>query len=127
MSLRTPLMAVFLLNLIAGGLCRDQPQPAPADQAGAESATDEVHRLQRLRDADRLRQDSEREDWVTQTAALRGVASLLALGQVVTLVWLMVEIRRRRVLAAVLLQWPPRPGAGDSGAGSAGGAATPDS
>jgi hypothetical protein len=104
---------VFIGSLLATG-CDEEPEP-PSQQAVEEAwrradhatqqsvaAQADVKHLARLRDIDRLRYHSDVADLSTQTSTLRGLAITLFLALLAALIWLAVEIRRRRILSAII-------------------------
>jgi hypothetical protein len=96
--------------------CRDAPAPPSQDAVNqawkrsdqaVEKAADaevQVRHLRRLRDLDRLRFDTETAELTTAVWWLQGVAALLVLGLLVLMIWLAVEIRRRRALSTVVIR-----------------------
>jgi len=96
--------------------CRDAPAPPSqdavdqawkrSDQAVDKAAEAEVQvrHLRRLRDLDRLRYDTETAELTAAVWWLRGLAALLVFGLLSVMIWLAIEIRRRRVLSAVVIR-----------------------
>lgn len=107
--------AFILVHCLLLGIgCRDDPEPPSqqavdeawrrADQAIHQSATAQadVKHIARLRDIDRLRYQADVAELSTQVSTLRGLVIVLMLALLAALIWLAVEIRRRRVLSAVM-------------------------
>ena len=102
-------IVVFMVSVSSCPGCREPPDPPSqeavdmawqrADQAvvSAEQARNEARQAVRLRDIDRLRAEAERDELASQVSVLRGVALSLSLLFLVTLPWLAVEVRRRRM------------------------------
>src|SRR5438552_10676796 len=74
------------------------------DDAVQQSAAshDEVKHIARLRDIDRLRYKAEVSDLTSQVDMLRTVCIGLLLVLLAAMIWLAVEIRRRRVLTVIV-------------------------
>ncbi len=68
----------------------------------AVEAEQQVRHVRRLRDIDRVRYEAEAAEWRAQLSVMRGLLVGIAALLVATMAWLAVEIRRRRVLSAVL-------------------------
>ncbi len=107
-------LAAAAVVLLAVSCDEDQPKP-PTQQAVEQSwqrtdqavqqaaeAEQQVRHERRLRDIDRLRSEAQLGELLAHATVLRGLALTLTLALLAALVWLAVEIRRRRVLAAVL-------------------------
>ncbi len=105
---------MFSSVLLASTCGRDEPPPPTqeaveqswrrTDQAvqQAAEAEQQAQHERRLRDLERLRSAGELADLHGQVTFLRGLVAALALALLAGGLWLAVEIRRRRVLAAVL-------------------------
>ena len=75
-----------------------------ADQVARQAveAEQQVRHVRRLRDIDRVRYEAEAAEWRAQLSVMRGLLVGIAALLVATMAWLAVEIRRRRVLSAVV-------------------------
>ena len=71
-------------------------------RAEVAAAEQQVRHVRRLRDIDRVRYEAEAAEWRAQLSVMRGLLVGIAALLVATMAWLAVEIRRRRVLSAVL-------------------------
>ena len=84
------------------------PETPPSRQAlqdairQAADADAQARHQARLRDIDRLRYESAEGELHARIETLRGLAIGLSLALMAGMVWLAVEIRRRRIVAAVL-------------------------
>ena len=107
--------ALILVPCLVGTVgCRDAPESPSqqsvdeawkrADQAAQQSvaAQSDVKHVARLRDIDRLRYQTDVAELSAQVSTMRGLAVTLSLALLAALMWLAVEIRRRRVLSAVM-------------------------
>jgi len=114
MSLRrVPALVLIALSVFPAG-CDDDPEPPSqqsvkeawkrADQAVQQSvaAQSDVKHIARLRDIDRLRYQADVAELSQQVSTLRGLSIGLSLALLAALIWLAVEIRRRRILSAVV-------------------------
>ena len=107
------LCALWLIGPLGTG-CDEEPDPPSqqaveeawkrADQAVQHSvaAQADVKHITRLRDIDRLRYQADVADLTVQVSTLRSLAIGLSMILLAALVWLAVEIRRRRILAAIV-------------------------
>ncbi len=68
----------------------------------AAEAEQQLRHERRLRDIDRLRSEAEITTLETRLHTLRGLSLTLTLAVFAAIVWLAVEIRRRRILSAVV-------------------------
>jgi hypothetical protein len=66
------------------------------------AAQTDLKHIARLRDIDRLRYQGDVSEMSAQLSTLRGLAVTLSLALLAALIWLAVEIRRRRVLSSVI-------------------------
>ena len=66
------------------------------------SAHDEVKHIARLREIDRMRYQADVSDLTSQLDTVRTVCVGLMLVMLAAIVWLAVEIRRRRIITAVV-------------------------
>ena len=75
-----------------------------ADQVARQAveAEQQVRHVRRLRDIDRMRYEAVVAEWQSQLLVMRGLLLGITAVLLATLVWLAVEIRRRRVLSAVI-------------------------
>lgn len=108
-----PALVFIIGHLFAVG-CDEEPDPPSqqsveeawkrADHATRQSvaAQADVKHLARLRDIDRLRYRADVAELSTQASTLRGLAITLLLALLAALIWLAVEIRRRRILSAII-------------------------
>lgn len=108
---RLVLCSLALYTALLSPGCRDSPSQESldqawkrADQAAARVAEAEQHvrHVDRLRDIDRLRGQAEGVELREQIATLRGVTIGLALVVLALTLWLVIEVRRRRVAIAIL-------------------------
>lgn len=95
--------------------CDEQPGQPPsqqavehaqerADQAVRQTveAEQQVRHARRLRDIDRLRYDAHVTELQAEQRLLRNLLVGLSLVLLATMIWLAIEIRRRRILSAVI-------------------------
>jgi hypothetical protein len=75
-----------------------------ADRTAKQAAEAErqLRHERRLRDIDRLRSNTEIADLEARLHTLRGLSITLTLALLASIVWLAVEIRRRRILSAAM-------------------------
>ena len=116
-----PLCILLAVTMVVG--CREPPTP-PSQKAvdrswkrteqavrKAAEAEQQVRQARRLRDIDRMRYQSEALESKEQATVLRGWLIGLTLVLLAVMLWLGIEIRRRRTLGTVLrhtLKPPPR-------------------
>lgn len=93
--------------------CREPPEPPSqaaveaawqrADRASEEAlaAREDAKHAARLRDIDRMRHAAEEDSFLTQLTTLRGFLFSLGVTLFAALIWLAIEIRRRRIASAV--------------------------
>lgn len=108
------LLTFALSPTLPGLACNSVPEPPSqksveeawkrADQAVQQvvAAEASVKHIARLREIDRLRYQADANELATQIATLRGLTIGLAICLLVALLWLAREIRRRRLLSAIL-------------------------
>ncbi len=109
---RSQLSALITMTLLVS--CRDPPEP-PSQQildrtwqqsvdAGqrADRAGRQLRHVERLRDIDRLRNEAEAVELRSQASVMRGLLATLSIMLLTAMLGLAVEIRRRRILAAVV-------------------------
>ena len=95
--------------------CDEEPARPPSQEAveqawqradnatrQAAEAEQQVRHARRLRDIDRVRYESAMGEWQSQLAVMRGLLVGLSVLLLAALSWLAIEIRRRRVLSAVI-------------------------
>ncbi len=104
---------VLILSAIVVG-CREPPTPPSqksveqawqrTDRAVQQAADTEqqTRHARRLRDIDRMRFQAESVELQEHAALLRGLLVTLSLVLLVALLWLSLEIRRRRILSAIV-------------------------
>jgi len=105
---------VFSIGCLLTAGCDEEPDP-PSQQAVEEAwkradhatqqsaaAQADVKHIARLRDIDRLRYQADVAELTVQLSTLRGLSIGVSLALLAALIWLAVEIRHRRVLAAIL-------------------------
>lgn len=105
-------LQMLTLTAVAVG-CREPPIP-PSQQAvnrawqrttdaiqQAADADHQVRHARRLRDVDRMRYESELSDTRSMLVWHRGIVAGQAMMLLATLIWLAIEIRRRRMLTAL--------------------------
>jgi hypothetical protein len=108
-----PALVLVVCHLFASGCDEEHDPPSQqaveeawkrADQAVQNSvaAQADVKHIVRLRDIDRLRYQADVADLTLQVSTLRGLAIGLSLALLAALIWLAVEIRRRRILVAIV-------------------------
>ncbi len=103
---------LVLFNLAVG--CREPPIP-PSQQAvdrawqrttdAIQQATDADHQVRharRMRDVDRMRYESDSSDTRSMLAWHRGIVAGQSLMLFAAVIWLAIEIRRRRMLTAIV-------------------------
>jgi hypothetical protein len=75
-----------------------------SDQAAhqTELARNDVRQVSRLREVDRLRFQAELAELSSQLSTVRGLGIVLSICLLAAMVWLAIELRRRRVVTAVL-------------------------
>ncbi|HKQ50402.1 MAG TPA: hypothetical protein VJZ71_20175 [Phycisphaerae bacterium] len=106
--------APLVLSCLFGSGCDEDTDPPSqqaveaawkrADQAVQQSIASQadVKHIARLRDIDRLRYQADVASLSVQVSTLRGLTIGVSLALLAALIWLAVEIRRRRVLAAII-------------------------
>ena len=111
---------LILIGTLACG-CDSKPIPPPTpDQQLAKLARDsasqtataaeEVKHVSRLRDLDQMKYRREVADLHSENDSIRGMSKCLVITLLAAILWLAVEIRRRRILTAVLAhQAQPEP------------------
>ena len=95
--------------------CGEEPARPPSQQAveHAQKRADDavrqsveaerqVRHARRLRDIDRLRYEVSDAEWHSLLLVMRGLLLAVTAVLLATLVWLAIEIRRRRILSAVV-------------------------
>ena len=103
---------LILLNLSPG--CREPPEP-PSQQAvdrawkrttdaiqQAADADHQVRHARRLRDIDRMRYESELSDTRSMLVWHRGIVAGQSIMLIAAVIWLAIEVRRRRTMAAIV-------------------------
>ena len=106
------LSALITMTLLVS--CRDPPEP-PSQQMldrtwqqsvdarqRADRAGRQLRHVERLRDIDRLRNEAEAAELRSQASVMRGLLVTLSIMLLTAMLGLAVEIRRRRILAAVV-------------------------
>ena len=94
--------AFLPLMLLTG--CDEDADESPSQQAlqQVEAARQDVKHANRLRDIDRLTCEASKLDLQSQTDTMRGICIGLLVVLLATIVWLAIEIRRRRILMAIV-------------------------
>jgi len=118
--MRRGILCALGIGLLLVG-CDEPPHPSQqaveraeklADEAARRAASAEQHsrHLERLREIDRARYESELAQSRSEAYVLRGLLGIQTLVLLIALVWLAREVRLRRVLATVLLASSQREG-----------------
>ena len=106
------LSAVITMTLLVS--CRDPPDPPSRQMLDrtwqqsldarqqADRAGRQLRHVERLRDIDRLRNEAEAVELRSQASVMRGLLATLSIMLLTAMLGLAVEIRRRRILAAVV-------------------------
>ncbi|MCH8808052.1 MAG: hypothetical protein IH986_18450, partial [Planctomycetes bacterium] len=109
-------MALALICCSSGCDERTAPPPVTPSQQSVEQAwqranqvarqaveaEQQVRHVRRLRDIDRVRYEAEAAEWRAQLSVMRGLLVGFSVLLLAALSWLAIEIRRRRVLSAVI-------------------------
>lgn len=104
--MRTRMLCAPALVVLIG--CRAPPETAPSQvdaariAASIASATREQAHWIRLRDIERLRYEAELTELRSIASALGGLVTLMGVCLVAAVIWLAIEIRRRRILTTIL-------------------------
>jgi hypothetical protein len=94
--------ALLPLLLLAG--CDEDGDESPSQQAlqQVEAARQDVKHANRLRDIDRLTCEAGKVELQSQTDTMRGLCIGLLVVVLAAMAWLGFEIRRRRILRAII-------------------------